>query len=400
VPLNVLTQQPPDGLLALMSLYAADARRTKLDLGVGVYRTEAGATPVMEAVKAAERKLVETQGSKSYLGPEGDVEFVRALAPVVFGAPLVDALGGRLAGLQTVGGTGALRLAADLIASAAPRHRLWLGTPSWPNHAPVFAAAGLQLQAYRHYDPLQQQLDLPATLSALEQAAAGDVVVLHGCCHNPTGADPDASQWQQIIEVIARRGLVPLVDLAYQGLGVDLESDAWALRQLVAKVPQALVAYSCDKNFGLYRERVGALYVIGEQATATQAALSHLAGHARANYSMPADHGAAVVRVILSEAGLRQAWLDELRGMTQRVNGIRQALSALGQVGAVDLAPLARQRGLFAMLPLSAAAIERLRVDHGVYMAGSGRINVAGLAQGAVHRFGDALLAAQMAVAA
>ncbi|MET0289085.1 MAG: amino acid aminotransferase [Pseudoxanthomonas sp.] len=400
MPFNVLTQQPPDGLLALMSLYAADVRRHKLDLGVGVYRTEAGATPVMESVKLAERKLVETQGSKSYLGPEGDTEFVRALTPLVFGAPLAEALSGRLVGMQTIGGTGALRLAADLVAGASPRHRLWLGTPSWPNHAPVFAAAGLQIQTYRHYDPLQQQVDQAATLAALEQATAGDVVVLHGCCHNPTGADPSAQQWQEISEVIVRRGLVPLVDLAYQGLGVDLDADAGALRQLVARVPQALVAYSCDKNFGLYRERVGALYVIGEQPAAAQAALSHLAAHARANYSMPADHGAAVVRVILSDASLRQAWLDELRGMTQRINGIRQGLAALGQVGAVDLAPLARQRGLFAMLPLSAAAIERLRTDHGVYMAGSGRINVAGLAQGAVRRFGDALLAVQTAVAA
>lgn len=400
VPLDSLSQQPPDGLLALMSLYAADPRRTKLDLGVGVYRTEAGATPVMVAVKQAEQRLVDIQGSKSYLGPEGDVEFVRALQPVVFGAALTAELGPRLTGLQTVGGTGALRLAADLIASASPGHRLWLGTPSWPNHAPVFAGGGLQVRTYRQFDAATQHFDLEATLEALNQAATGDVVLLHGCCHNPTGADPSAAEWDQIIEVVVQRGLVPLIDIAYQGLGQDLDSDAWALRRIVSRVPQALVAYSCDKNFGLYRERVGALYVVAARAAGAEAALSHLAAHARASYSMPADHGAAVVRTILTDAALRSQWSDELRGMNARITGIRSALSALGQIGLIDLTPLAQQRGLFALLPLVPAVIERLRVEHGVYMAGNGRINIAGLAQSAVVQFGDALRAAQTAVAA
>nr|WP_269450821.1 aromatic amino acid transaminase [Stenotrophomonas sp. MMGLT7] len=395
-----MNPHPADGLLALMSLYAADTRRSKLDLGVGVYRTEAGATPVMTAVKQAEWKLLQAQGSKSYLGPEGDLEFVRALQPLVFGATLVADLGARLTGVQTVGGTGALRLAADLVAGASPGHVLWLGTPSWPNHTPVFAASGLRVRSYRQFDAAAQGFDLAATLAALERAGAGDLVLLHGCCHNPTGADPSAEEWEQVIEVIVRRGLLPLVDIAYQGLGRDPESDAWALRRLVECVPQALVAYSCDKNFGLYRERVGALYVVAASGAAAAAASSHLAAHARASYSMPADHGAAVVRTILGDASLRAAWSEELRGMAARVNGIRGALAALGQVGAIELSPLARQRGLFALLPLPAAAIERLRIDHGVYMAGSGRINVAGLSMGAVARFGDALRTVQTAVAA
>ncbi|RZZ82632.1 amino acid aminotransferase [Pseudoxanthomonas winnipegensis] len=400
MPLDSLTQQPADGLLALMSLYAADPRRTKLDLGVGVYRTEAGVTPVMVAVKQAEQRLVAIQTSKSYLGPEGDVAFVHALKPVVFGDALTAELGARLTGLQTVGGTGALRLAADLIASASPGHRLWLGTPSWPNHAPVFAGGGLQVRTYRQFDAATQRFDLDATLEALGQAHEGDVVLLHGCCHNPTGADPSAAQWDRIIEVLLQRGLVPLIDMAYQGLGQDLDGDAWALRRIASRVPQALVAYSCDKNFGLYRERVGALYVVAARAAGAEAALSHLAAHARASYSMPADHGAAVVRTILADAVLRAQWSDELRGMAARVASIRQGLSALGRIGPVDLTSLARQRGLFALLPLAPAAIERLRVKHGVYMAGNGRINIAGLAQSAVGQFGDALRAAQTAVAA
>ncbi|MDQ1134696.1 aspartate/tyrosine/aromatic aminotransferase [Pseudoxanthomonas winnipegensis] len=235
MPLDSLTQQPADGLLALMSLYAADPRRTKLDLGVGVYRTEAGVTPVMVAVKQAEQRLVDIQASKSYLGPEGDVAFVHALKPVVFGDALTAELGSRLTGLQTVGGTGALRLAADLIASASPGHRLWLGTPSWPNHAPVFAGGGLQVRTYRQFDAATQRFDLDATLEALSQAHEGDVVLLHGCCHNPTGADPSAAQWDRIIEVLLQRGLVPLIDMAYQGLGQDLDGDAWALRRIVSR---------------------------------------------------------------------------------------------------------------------------------------------------------------------
>lgn len=400
MPLDSLTQQPADGLLALMSLYAADPRRTKLDLGVGVYRTEAGVTPVMAAVKQAEQRLVDIQGSKSYLGPEGDIAFVQALKPVVFGNALTAELGARLTGLQSVGGTGALRLAADLIASASPGHRLWLGTPSWPNHAPVFAGGGLEVRTYRQFDVATQRFDLDATLEALGRADKGDVVLLHGCCHNPTGADPSAAQWDRIIKVLVRRGLVPLIDIAYQGLGQDLDSDAWALRRIVSRVPQALVAYSCDKNFGLYRERVGALYVVAARAAGAEAALSHLAAHARASYSMPADHGAAVVRTILADAVLRAQWSDELRGMAARVASIRQELSALGRIGLVDLTPLAQQRGLFALLPLAPVVIERLRVEHGVYMAGNGRINIAGLAQSAVGQFGDALRAAQTAVAA
>jgi len=371
---QLLQPQPDDALLALIGAFRNDPRRGKLDLGVGVYRDEHGATPVMGAVKAAEQILLKTQRTKAYLGPEGDQRFIELLMPVVFGdARHIQA--GRLIGVQTPGGGGALRLGAELIAAARPGAKVWSGTPTWPNHRPILDAARLTVGEYRYFEPATQSLCFDDMLAALSRADTGDVVLLHGCCHNPTGAELGESQWDRVAGLLAERGLVPFIDLAYQGLGRGLDADAYGTRRVLASVEEALVAYSCDKNFGLYRERTGALFVLARDAAAAEIVRGNMLALARVNWSMPPDHGAAVVRLVLAADDLARAWREELGGMRQRINGVRQLLANADP----GLAFLARQRGMFSQLPIAREAITRLRSDHGIYMAGSGRINLAGL---------------------
>lgn len=381
---EMLKPQPPDALLALIGQFRGDTRAEKIDLGVGVYRDEAGRTPVFKAVKAAERQLAEGQPTKAYLGPEGNRRFTTALAPMALGAFASDA---RLAAVQTPGGTGALRLAADLVAAASPHARVWMGTPSWPNHPPLMRAAGLELATYRHFDPARQSVCFDEIMTALEGAARGGVVLLHGCCHNPTGADLDDAQWSALADLMAKRGLVPLLDLAYQGLGDGLEADAKGVRAVMERVDEVLLAYSCDKNFGLYRERTGALFLRARDAGAAQVAYSNALACARATWSMPPDHGAEVVAIILENDTLKAQWLDELDGMRARISDMRARLAAADPV----FAPIARQKGMFSLLPVDAAAVARLKTDYAVYMAGSGRINICGLAPGNINRFVAAL---------
>jgi aromatic-amino-acid transaminase len=387
--LDRLDQQPPDALLALIKLHDADPRADKIDLGVGVYRTGQGETPVFGAIKAAEAKLVAEQDSKAYLGPEGDMGFVHALMPYVFGGD--STRGGRIEGLQTPGGTGAVRLAAALARRAGVR-RVLMGTPSWPNHAQILADLDLELVPFAH-----ATADGAANLDALEAALAGasegDVLLLHGCCHNPTGIDYTPAQWDRIAELLARSPVLPIVDLAYQGLGAGMDEDAYGARKVVDAVPEALVAYSCDKNFGLYRDRVGALYIQTADGEALKRALSNGHALARAAWSMPPDHGAAAVRLVLEDESLTAQWLDELDQMRTRIAQVRAALGERGSAGAIDLMPVARGHGMFATLPLSKEQIQALRTDHGIYMAGSGRINVAGLTMGNLPKFVDALAA-------
>lgn len=387
--LDRLDQQPPDALLALIKLHNADPRADKIDLGVGVYRTGQGATPVFGAIKAAEAKLVAEQDSKAYLGPEGDMGFVHALMPYVFGED--PTRGGRIEGMQTPGGTGAVRLAAAL-AKRAGVTRVLMGTPSWPNHAQILADLGLEMVSFAHATA-EGSADLGALEAALAGAGEGDAVLLHGCCHNPTGIDYTPAQWDQIAALLARSAALPIVDLAYQGLGAGMEEDAYGARKVIGAVPEALVAYSCDKNFGLYRDRVGALYIQTADGDALNRALSNGHALARAAWSMPPDHGAAAVRLVLEDAGLTAQWQDELDQMRTRIAQVRAALGEAGAAGAIDLMPVARGHGMFATLPLSKVQIQALRDDHGIYMAGSGRINIAGLTMGNLPKFVDALAA-------
>ena len=382
--LTNLQQQPADALLALIKLHNADPRADKIDLGVGVYRTDTGATPVFASIKAAEKKLLETQDSKAYLGPEGDMGFVHALMPWVFGKA-DPTMGGRIEGMQTPGGTGAVRLALAL-AKRAGIGRIWMGTPSWPNHAQIVADLGLALEGFKHATKAGL-VDMDSLRFAIQQAGEGDAILLHGCCHNPSGIDYSNAQWDEIAGLLQAKKLLPIIDLAYQGLGDGMEEDAYGLRRVLAAVPEALVAYSCDKNFGLYRDRVGAVYIMMETAGQVAAALSNGHALARAAWSMPPDHGAAAVRLILEDEALVKLWLDELDAMRARMQQVRARLAAAGTAGSVDMSALGQQNGLFSIVPLSADQILAMREKHGVYMAGSGRINVAGLTMGNIDKF-------------
>ena len=381
--LDRLEPQSPDALLALIKLHAADPRSDKIDLGVGVYRTGEGDTPVFGAIKAAEQQLVETQESKSYLGPEGDIGFVNALMPYVFGSDAT--MGGRIAGMQTPGGTGAVRLAAAL-AQKAGVTKLHMGTPSWPNHAQIFGDLDLAWVAFDHAAP-DGTANLDAVLAAIRSAGPNEGILLHGCCHNPTGIDYTPEQWEAIGDAIAETGVFPIIDSAYQGLGQGMEEDAAGLRSVLAKVPEAFIAYSCDKNFGMYRDRVGAFYILADGADTLDNAFSNANALARASWSMPPDHGAAAVRVILRDPELTVQWLDELDQMRTRMNQVRARLAGAGTVGSVDLTPLGHQNGLFSMLPVTKEQVVALREQHGIYMAGSGRINVAGLTMDNIDQF-------------
>ncbi|UDF04887.1 amino acid aminotransferase [Asticcacaulis sp. AND118] len=380
-----LKNQPSDSLLELIQLFRADPRAEKIDLGVGVYKDEQGRTPVMAAVKQAESALLSAQESKSYLGTAGDMGFVDALIAVVFG----EARRGdrSLSGLQTPGGTGALRLAAELLNRARPGVTVWVGSPTWINHFPIFQDAGLKISEYKYFDRDTQSLTFTALRKALETAQTGDVVLLHAGCHNPTGADLSADQWREIAALCAERSLLPLIDMAYQGLGHGLEDDADALRNLLSVVPDALIAYSCNKNFALYRDRVGALFYQCADETRRERLRGNLIHLARTLWSMPPDHGAAVVRLILNDAALTQVWTDELATMRGRVRNLRAAL-AMAHPG---LSFLTRQNGLFSTLPLSPEQVLDLRTTHGIYMASSGRVNLAGLATAQVPALAKAL---------
>lgn len=368
----------PDTILALMQSFRADEREDKLDLGVGVYKAADGSTPVMAAVLAAEQQLLDSQTTKSYVSPVGSPAFREAMARQVFGEAM-DA--SRVRAVQAVGGSGALRILGDLIRRARPDARLWLSDPTWPNHVPLLSAAGFELQRFPYYDARASSVDLEAMLGALDTANEGDVVVLHGCCHNPTGADLTHDQWQSVLDLVERRRLFPLIDLAYQGFADGLEQDAWAVRQFAQRLPELAVAASCSKNFGLYRERVGAALLLAADAQQADRALGQLSGTVRSNYSMPPDHGAATTSGILNDDALRAEWQQELEGMRVRMTDLRRRFAdgLRKRTNSSRFDYIAAQKGMFSLLPLSADHIETLRADHGIYIVGGGRINVAGL---------------------
>lgn len=382
--LTDLQQQPADALLALIKLHNADPRPDKIDLGVGVYRTGEGDTPVFGAIKAAERKLVEEQDSKAYLGPEGDMGFVKALMPYVFGKDSPD-MGGRIEGMQTPGGTGSLRLALAMVKKAG-YSRVIVGKPSWPNHNQICADLGLSVYEFNHAGA-DGKTDMDALRGAFAQAGEGDAVLLHGCCHNPTGIDYSNAEWDEIAQLIADTKVLPIIDLAYQGLGLGMEEDAYGLRRVLVAVPEALICYSCDKNFGLYRDRVGALYAMVSDPADLTMVMSNGHALARANWSQPPDHGGAAVRLILEDEALTAQWLAELDTMRERMREVRARLAAAGKVGGMDLAPIGGQNGLFSIIPFTPEQVKAMRAKHGIYFAASGRINVAGLTMGNIDQF-------------
>ncbi len=374
-----------DSLLALIALANADERPEKIDVGVGVYKDGTGATPILRAVKAAEQILWERQDSKSYLGGRGDKRFPQLLKPYVLGRhaddPAID-------GLQTPGGCGALSLAAKLIGAARPGARVWVGTPTWPNHMPILNSAGLTIERYTFYDRDTQTIHFDEMVERLDGARAGDVVLLHGCCHNPTGADLDEDQWADIARVLAHRRLLPLIDFAYQGLGRGFEGDRRGVEMVLDKCDEVILAQSCDKNFGAYRDRVGALYLKTGSKASTDLAMRHVLQIAREMWSMPPDHGAATVRTVLEDEALTADWLAEVGEMRARIARIRTRIAAADP----RLAYIGEQFGMFSMLPLERDQVRRLREDKAIYMADSGRFNVLGMADDAVDRFVAAVL--------
>ncbi len=385
---DALEARPTDSLLALIALCDADPRPTKIDVGVGVYRDGAGGTPILRAVKAAEKMLWEQQQTKAYLGSQGDARFVELIKPIVFGE--AGAASDRIVGVQTPGGCGALRLGAELVRAAKPDARIFVGQPTWPNHEPLIATAGIELVGYPYYRTAAADILFDEMMAALETARPGDLALLHGCCHNPTGADLSREQWQAVAELVSRRGIVPFVDLAYQGLGDGLEPDAYGARLVVEAADQALLAQSCDKNFGVYRERTGSLFVKGVSADSAQVIFGNLLGLARTMWSMPPDHGAAVARLVLDTPALRADWHAELEEMGGRIRQLRERLAGADP----RLSYIAGQTGMFSMLPLSVAQVVGLRDSHGIYMAPSGRFNVVGLSDENVGRFASAVLEA------
>ena len=385
-----LADLPPvtsDSLLALIAMANADPRPDKIDVGVGVFRDSAGKTPILKVMKKAERILLETQETKAYLGSAGDKRFTELIRPILLGPHADDE---RIAGVQTPGGCGALRLGFELIATANPSARVFASTPTWPNHPPLIRGARLEMAEYPYYDRDSGAVRFDEMLEGLGAAREGDVVLLHGCCHNPTGADLDDDQWAQVARLVAERGLLPFVDIAYQGFGRGLDEDAAGLRGLLAACDDVLVAQSCDKNFSVYRDRVGSLFVKTGSAEATARAMAHVFQRAREMWSMPPDHGAAAVRIILEDSQLSADWRVELDAMRDRINGVRKRIAAADP----RLAFIGTQFGMFSMLPLSREQVLALREREAIYMADSGRFNVVGMADHSIDRFVAAVVEA------
>lgn len=389
-----LSPAPADPILGLMAAFRSDTRAHKIDLGVGVYKDEAGHTPVLACVKRAEARRTEREDSKTYIGMAGDPGFTAALEKLALGD--VPALAeGRVATAHTPGGTGALRVAAELIKRARPDATVWVSDPTWGNHPSVFKAAGLKVREYPYYDAATQSLRADAMLAAVAEVPAGDVLLLHACCHNPSGVDLEPQHWEAVAQLAERQGFLCFVDMAYQGFSSDLDSDALGPRLLARRLPELLLATSCSKNFGLYRERIGAVSVIGHSAAQTQATFSQLLSAIRNVYSMPPAHGAILVREILDDAELRAQWLQELADMRGRINHYRGLLvERLAAAGVPrDFSFIARQRGMFSFLGISPEQVERLKTEHAIYMVGSSRMNIAGLSASNIGHFAQALKA-------
>ncbi|NOR64320.1 MAG: aminotransferase class I/II-fold pyridoxal phosphate-dependent enzyme [Rhodobacteraceae bacterium] len=376
--LENLKEQAPDKIIELIGLYAADTRANKLDLGVGVYKDAKGNTPVMRAVKAAEAQLLAEQDTKKYVGLLGDLSYVDAIRDLILGDSVAA---GRVCGAQEPGGTGAIRQLFELIKAADAGATVWISNPSWPNHEAILKYLGMNIGKYRYFDEASCGVDFAGMKADLEGAAEGDVLLLHGCCHNPTGANITSAEWAEVAEIALAQKLMPMIDIAYQGFGDGLEDDTAGVRIMAAKVPEMLVAASCSKNFGLYRDRVGAALIISKDEAATALSKANIAGLNRVNFSFPPDHGAKVVSIIMNDDALRADWASELEDMRLSMLDLRQGLAdALRRETNSDRFDfIAEHRGMFSRLGLSPEQVMQLRSDHAIYMVGDSRVNIAGL---------------------
>ncbi len=386
-----LKAQPKDKIMALMTQYREDPREGKIDLGVGVYKNAQGVTPVMRAVKAAEKVLWDIEGTKSYTGLAGDPAFGRALSNLVLGDSVAT---DRLAMAAQPGGTGAIHQAVELIKMASPDATIWLSAPTWPNHPSIIKHLGMSMAEYRYFDSESRAVDFDGMMDDLKGVKAGDAVLLHGCCHNPTGANLTLPQWKEVAALIVDKSATPLIDIAYQGFGDGLEEDAAGVRLIAQSVPEALIAASCSKNFGIYRERTGLLVGISdtaEQAGITQQNLTHLN---RQNFSFPPDHGARLVTMILEDDGLKADWMAELEEVRSGMLNLREKLAneLRARTGSDRFGFIADHRGMFSRLGATPEQVEALRVDHGIYMVGDSRMNIAGLNEETVPILAEAIV--------
>ncbi len=388
-----LARLPDDSILGLMARFRADPSPDKVDLGVGVYRDLSGATPILDCVHRAERLMLAAQATKSYVAAAGRAEFNEGAGELVLGTASPVAAQSRVRIVQAPGGCGALRVAAELIRIAAPTATVHVSDPTWGNHIPLLGGSGLKLAKYPYYDAAAHELKFAAMLEHLDRAPAGDVVLLHACCHNPTGADLSLEQWREIAALLERRRLLPLLDLAYQGFGAGLEPDVAGVRLVTMSVPEALIAVSFSKNLGLYRERLGALIAVGAGAQEADAMRSQVLQIARGIYSMPPDHGAAIAAHIFADPVLRDEWILELMSMRRRIEEMRAMLSRhlRERTGTRDFDFLETQRGMFSLLGCSSEAVARLRDRHHIYLLGDSRMNLAGILPGNVAYVADAI---------
>ena len=393
---ETLSPTPPDAIIQMIKLAASDHNPNKIDLGVGIYQDKMGATPVMTAVKTAEALWAKEEDSKKYIGILGNPDYNRLFTELMFGKNSEAITSGRLAMAQSAGGSGALRLAAELIKLANPSATIWVSTPTWANHQPLIGSTGMKISQYPYYNKETQQIDFDDMCAHLkDNAAAGDAVLLHGCCHNPTGADLTRAQWGVIADLILEKNLLPFVDLAYAGLGDGLDEDSYGLRLLADKCPELILAASCSKNFGLYRERTGLVAALAKTPEDAALCNGQIGLTMRRMISMPPDHGAAIVAKILGDDTLRAQWMAELEAMRQRMSGLRSSLAqALSVQGAEQMAAaIAAQKGMFSLLPVTPAQAETLRSEHSVYLLNSGRINIAGARTETIDRLADCILA-------
>ncbi len=383
----------PDAILGLMAQFRADPSPQKVDLGVGVFRDLNGNTPILECVRRAEQTVLKSQSTKSYVAAAGRAEFNEAVEQLVLGAAHGARGARRVRTAQTPGGCGALRVGAELIRAAAPKATVYVSDPTWGNHMPLLGSSDLRLERYPYYDARIRELRFDDLLERLNRAAPGDVVLVHACCHNPTGADLSLPQWERLTQLFLERQLTPFLDLAYQGFGSNLEEDTAPIRLVVDRVPEALVAVSYSKNLGLYRERVGAIITISENEQRADAVQSHVLQIARSIYSMPPDHGAAIAACIFADQALRQSWIEELAAMRNRIADMRSLLAshlrAVTHEATFDF--LERQRGMFSLLGVSRETVEALRARHHIYMLGDSRMNLAGITPGNVGYVAEAI---------
>ena len=370
-----------DPILGLMIAFKADNRAEKIDLGVGVYQDDRGRTPVMASVKQAESRLMELETTKSYQGMAGDPDYNQRMMELLLGKDHNILSTGRVKSIQAPGGSGALRVGAEVIRRARPESKLWVGIPTWPNHIPLLGSAGFDIKQYPYYDMDARQVDTEKMMETLRQVPVGDLVLLHGCCHNPTGADLTNEQWDSIADLALERGFIPFIDTAYQGLGNGLDEDAYGMRMMAERLPEVIIASSCSKNFGLYRERTGSITFIAETSEQADIVVSQAMSTARSIYSMPPAHGALLVSMVLGDPQLRSQWEAELEEVRLRIKSMRNLLcdSLENNAAGMDFSHIKRQNGMFSFLGITTPQLERLRTEFGIYIVSSTRINLAGV---------------------